>query len=318
VSRPHVARRVVALAGGVGAARFLSGLVRVMPPEELTVIVNTGDDRDFFGLRVCPDLDIVTYTLAGVVNTETGWGFHDDTTACLDALRRLRSDVWFKLGDRDLATHIHRSERLRAGATLSEVAREVAAAFGVRAELLPMSDRDAPTLVVRRDGTRTDFEEYMVRDGAPEDIAAVDLSAASAAPPAPGVLEAIEGARTVIVCPSNPIVSIGTILAVPGVRAALEARHDAVSISPLIGGAPVKGPADRLLRAVGAEVSSAGVAALYRGFCRGMVIDQRDAREREAVERTGLEVRVEETLMRTPEIAANLARTVLAFAGASA
>jgi LPPG:FO 2-phospho-L-lactate transferase len=310
-----MSRRVVALAGGVGAARFLSGLVRVLPPEELTVIVNTGDDRDFFGLRVCPDLDIVTYTLAGVVNTDTGWGFRDDTTACLDALRRLRSDVWFKLGDRDLATHIHRSERLRAGATLSEVVREIATAFGVRVELLPMTERDAPTRVVRGDGTRTDFEEYMVRDGAPEDIALVDLSAARASVPAPGVLEALARAEHVIVCPSNPIVSIGTILAVPGVRAALESRHDAVSISPLVGGAPVKGPADRLLRAVGAEVSCAGVANLYRSFCRAMVIDRRDAHEREAVAKLGLEVRVEETLMRTPEIAANLAQTVLALAG---
>ncbi len=310
-----MSRRIVALAGGVGAARFLSGLVRVLPPEELTVIVNTGDDRDFFGLRVCPDLDIVTYTLAGVVNPETGWGFRDDTTACLDALRRLRSDVWFRLGDRDLATHIHRTERLRAGATLSEVVREIATAFGLRVELLPMTERDAPTRVVRGDGTRTDFEEYMVRDGAPEDIAEVDLSAARRSVPAPGVLEALAGAEHVIVCPSNPIVSIGTILSVPGVRASLEARHDAVSISPLVGGAPVKGPADRLLRAVGAEVSSAGVASLYRSFCRAMVIDRRDAHEREAIERLGFAVRVEETLMKTPEIAANLAASVLALAG---
>src|SRR5512139_1277611 len=272
-----MARRVVALAGGVGAARFLSGLVRVLPPEELTVIVNTGDDRDFFGLRVCPDLDIVTYTLAGVVNRETGWGFKDDTTACLDALRRLRSDVWFRLGDRDLATHVHRTERLRAGVPLAAVAREIAAAFGVAAELIPMTEDDAPTRVVRADGTKTDFEEYMVRDGAPDDVREVDLSAAAASRPAPGVLEALERAETVLVCPSNPIVSIGTILAVPGVRARLEARHDAVSVSPLIGGAPVKGPADRLLRAVGAEVSSAGVAKLYRSFCSGMVLDQRDA-----------------------------------------
>ncbi len=308
-------RRVVALAGGVGAARFLSGLVRVLPPEELTVIVNTGDDRDFFGLRVCPDLDIVTYTLAGVVNTDTGWGFRDDTTACLDALRRLRTDVWFRLGDRDLATHIHRSERLRAGATLSEVVREIATAFGVRVELLPMTEHDAPTRVVRADGTRTDFEEYMVRDGAPDDVAEVDLSAARAAAPAPGVLEALSRAEILIVCPSNPIVSIGTILEVPGVRALVEARHDAVSISPLIGGAPVKGPADRLLRAVGAEVSSTGVAGLYRSFCRAMVIDRRDAHEQPAIERLGLAVRVEETLMRTPEIAATLARSVLELAG---
>lgn len=311
-----MSRRVVALAGGVGAARFLSGLVRVLPPEELTVIVNTGDDRDFFGLRVCPDLDIVTYTLAGVVDPETGWGFRSDTTACLDALRRLRGDVWFKLGDRDLATHIHRSERLRGGAGLAQVAREIATAFGVTAELLPMTEGDAPTRVVRADGTRCDFEEYMVRDRAPDDLSEVDLSAAAACAPGPGVLEALTRAETVIVCPSNPVVSIGTILALPGVRDLLEARHDAVSISPLVGGAPVKGPADRLLRAVGAEVSSAGVAKLYSSFCRGMVIDRRDAHERDAISRLGLEVRVEETLMRTPEIAANLARSVLELAGA--
>jgi LPPG:FO 2-phospho-L-lactate transferase len=309
---------VVALAGGVGAARFLSGLVRVLPQEELTVVVNTGDDRDFFGLRVCPDLDIVTYSLAGVVNRETGWGFAGDTVECLDALRRLRGDVWFRLGDRDLATHIHRSQRLRAGATLAEVTREIAAAFGLRIELLPMSDSPAPTIVVRRDGTRSDFEEYMVRDGAPDDVAALDLSAAAAAPPAPGVLEALASAEIVIVCPSNPLVSIGTILEVPGVRAALEARHDAVSVSPIIAGAPVKGPADRLLKAVGAEVSAAGVAKLYRRFCRGMVIDRRDTGLAREIESLGLRVRVEETLMRTPEIAAALAKSVLELAGRAA
>jgi LPPG:FO 2-phospho-L-lactate transferase len=313
-----VARRVVALAGGVGAARFLAGLVRVLPQEELAIVVNTGDDRDFFGLRVCPDLDIVTYTLAGVVNRETGWGFEGDTVRCLDALRRLRSDVWFRLGDRDLATHIQRSDRLRAGATLSEVTRELAAAFGLRVELLPMSDSPAPTMVVRRDGTRSDFEEYMVRDGAPEDVASLDLSAAREAKPAPGVLEALAEAEILIVCPSNPLVSIGTILEVRGVRARLEARHDAVSVSPIIAGAPVKGPADRLLRAAGAEVSAAGVARLYRGFCRGMVIDKQDAALAPEIESLGLRVRIEETLMRTPEIAAALAKTVLELAGRAA
>jgi LPPG:FO 2-phospho-L-lactate transferase len=309
---------VVALAGGVGAARFLSGLVRVVPQRELAVIVNTGDDRDFFGLRVCPDLDIVTYTLAGVVNRETGWGFDGDTVACLDSLRRLRSDVWFRLGDRDLATHIHRTDRLRAGASLSQVTREIAGAFGLEVELLPMSDSPAPTMVVRADGSRTDFEEYMVRDGAPEDVARLDLSAAAAAPPAPGVLESLERAEVVIVCPSNPLVSIGTILEVPGVRTRLESRRDAVSVSPIIAGAPVKGPADRLLRAAGAEVSAAGVAKLYRRICRGMVIDKRDSGLAREIESLGLAVRAEETLMRTPEIAAALARTVLELAGGRA
>jgi LPPG:FO 2-phospho-L-lactate transferase len=310
------ARPVVALAGGVGAARFLDGLVRVIDPEDLTAIVNTGDDRDFFGLRVCPDLDIVTYTLAGVVDRERGWGFAGDTFECLSALRRLRGDAWFALGDRDLATHVQRSARLAAGATLSQVTEELARAFGVRVQLLPMSDEATPTIVVREAGSRSDFEEYLVRDGAPADVARVDLATASRARPAPGVLEALEGARTVLICPSNPVVSIGTILAVPGVRERLERRRDAVAVSPIIAGRPVKGPADRLLPTTGVEVSALGVAALYRNLCRGFVIDREDAALAPAIEALGLEVRVEQTLMRDSAVAARLARAALELAGA--
>jgi LPPG:FO 2-phospho-L-lactate transferase len=305
---------VAALAGGVGAARFLDGLVRVMPPEELTVIVNTGDDRDFFGLRVCPDLDIVTYTLADVVDRTTGWGFAGDSFDTLTALRRLRSDIWFNLGDRDLATHIHRTQRLRDGASLTEVTGELSAAFGVRARLLPMTEDPATTIVVREDGTRSDFEEYLVRDGAPADVAAVDLSAAREARPGPGVLEALESAEIVLVCPSNPVVSIGTILALPGVRELLQARHDAVAVSPIIGGRPVKGPADRLLPTAGAEVSARGVAQLYRDFCRGMVIDRVDAALAPRIEALGMQVRSEETLMRDSKIASELAEATLELA----
>jgi LPPG:FO 2-phospho-L-lactate transferase len=310
------ARRIAALAGGVGAARFLDGLVRVIDPAELTVIVNTGDDREFFGLRVCPDLDIVTYTLAGVVDRERGWGLGGDTFECLAALRRLRPDVWFNLGDRDLATHVQRSARLAQGAGLVRVTSELCAAFGVRARLLPMSEDPAPTIVVREDGTRSDFEEYLVRDGAPADVAAVDLSAAAAARPAPGVLEALESADHMLICPSNPVVSIGTILAVPGVRARLERRRDAVAISPIIAGRPVKGPADRLLPCAGVEVSALGVATLYRGICAGMVIDREDAALAGPIEALGLTVRVEPTLMRDSSVAAQLARAALALAGA--
>jgi LPPG:FO 2-phospho-L-lactate transferase len=310
------AARVVALAGGVGAARFLDGLVRAMDPAELCVIVNTGDDRDFFGLRVCPDLDIVTYTLAGVVDRERGWGFAGDTFECLAALRRLRPDVWFNLGDRDLATHIQRSARLAAGAGLAQVTRELCAAFGVAALLLPMSEDAAPTLVVREDGSRSDFEEYLVRDGAPADVAEIDLAAAARARPAPGVLEALESARHVLICPSNPVVSIGTILAVPGVRARLERRRDAVAISPIIAGRPVKGPADRLLPCAGVEVSALGVAQLYRTFCSGIVIDREDAALAAPIEALGLAVRVEQTLMRDSQVAEQLARAALALAGA--
>ena len=308
------ARRVAVLAGGVGAARFLAGLVRVVPAREIAVIVNTGDDRDFFGLRVCPDLDIVTYTLAGAVRGDTGWGLEGDTFACLEALGRFRDDTWFRLGDRDLATHIHRTARLR-DATLSEVTREICRAFGVEVELLPMSDDPAPTRVIRRGGARIDFEEYMVRDGSPDDVEGIDLSAAAGAAPAPGVLEAIEGAETLIVPPSNPIVSIGTIRAMPAVEALLRARGDAVCVSPLIGGAPVKGPADRLLRGLGVEVSARGVAELYRPIARGMLIDVADRALAPEIEALGLAVRTERTLMRDSKIAAELAAAALELAG---
>ena len=310
-------RRVVVLAGGVGAARFLAGLVRVVPPRAITVIVNTGDDRDFFGLRVCPDLDIVTYTLAGAVRGETGWGLEGDSFACLEALRRFRDDTWFQLGDRDLATHIHRTARLGEGATLAQVTREICRAFGVEVELLPMTDDAAPTRVVRRGGVRVDFEEYMVRDGSPDDVEGIDLSAAAAATAAPGTLDAIQDAETLLVPPSNPLVSIGTIRAIPALEAALRDRGDAVCVSPLIGAAPVKGPADRLLRGLGIEVSALGVAKLYRPIARGMLIDSADAALAPRIEALGLSVRVEETLMRDSKIAAELAAAALELAGAA-
>jgi LPPG:FO 2-phospho-L-lactate transferase len=309
-----VARRVVALAGGVGAARFLSGLVQAVPPEELTVIVNTGDDRDFFGLRVCPDLDIITYTLAGRINRETGWGLAGETWHALEELRKFGGDTWFGLGDRDLATHIWRTRQLAAGATLVEVTREISRAFGVAVELLPMSEDPAASVILREGGTRTDFEEYLVRDGAPDDVAGVDLSAAQAAQPAPGVLEALDGAETLLLCPSNPVVSIGPIRAMPALEACLRRRRDAVGISPIISGKPVKGPADRLLRALGSEVSALGVARLYTPIARGLLIDREDRALVAPIEALGLEVRVEETLMRTPKIARALAESALALA----
>ena len=310
-------RKVVALAGGVGAARFLSGLIQVVPQEDLTVIVNTGDDRDFFGLRVCPDLDIVTYTLTGNVRGDTGWGLEGDTFACRDALAALRSDVWFALGDKDLATHIHRSARLAEGASLCEVTSEIATAFGLGLELLPMSEDPAQTIVVRKGGLRGDFEEYLVRDGAPDDVVDVDLSEARAAKPAPGVLESIHSAETLLICPSNPVVSIGTIRAVPGVEEALRERHDAVAVSPIIGGKPVKGPADRLLPVLGVEVTALGVAQAYREILKGIVIDLEDAALERPIADLGLSVRIEQTLMKDPKIARELAATALALASAT-
>jgi LPPG:FO 2-phospho-L-lactate transferase len=306
---------VVALAGGVGAARFLRGLVRAADPAALTIVVNTGDDRTFYGVHVSPDVDIVTYTLAGRVDAERGYGLAGDTFAVIDALAAYGHETWFRLGDRDLATCLHRTLRLRAGAGLALVTDEIRRAHGLACRILPMSDDACPTLVRLSNGARVHFEEYLVRDGAPDDVDAVDLSAAQAAHAAPGVLEALAAADAILVCPSNPIVSIGPILALPGVRDAI-ARSGApvVAISPIIGGMPVKGPADRLLRGTGAEVSARGVARLYAPWCHGFVLDQRDAEQVPDVEALGLAARAVDTLMRDVAISEALARACLALA----
>jgi LPPG:FO 2-phospho-L-lactate transferase len=305
---PHV----VALAGGVGAARLLAGLVRAVPPERLTIIVNTGDDRLFYGVHVSPDVDIVTYTLAGRVDRARGYGIEGDTTHVIEMLSSLGHETWFRLGDRDFAVCQHRTARLAAGAGLAEVTDEIRRALGVAVRILPMSEDACPTIVELSGDRRVHFEEYLARDGAPDDVEGVDLSAARAAAPAPGVLEALEAADAIVFCPSNPIVSIGPILAVQGVRDALQAaRAPAAAISPIIGGAPVKGPADRLLRAEGVEVSARGVAGLYRDLVKGYIIDERDAAQAPDVEAMGLRTRVVDTLMRDADVATALARTTL-------
>jgi LPPG:FO 2-phospho-L-lactate transferase len=306
---------IVALAGGVGAARFLSGLVRVVPPARVTAIVNTGDDHRFYGVHVSPDVDIVTYTLAGVVDRERGYGLAGDTTAVIETLASLGHESWFRLGDRDFAHCHHRTLALASGRGLADITDELRRAHGVAARILPMSEDPCPTYVELSGGRRVHFEEYLARDGAPDDVAAVDLAAARRAAPAPGVLDAIAGADAILVCPSNPVVSIGPILAVPGIAGAIRrARAPAVAISPIVGGAPVKGPADRLLRGLGVEVSPTGVAKLYRDVVRGFVLDARDAVHAPRIEAEGLRTRVTDTLMRDPEIAAALARTALELA----
>ena len=310
---PHAP--VVALAGGVGAARFLRGLVRAVPAEAVTAIVNTGDDRTFYGLCVSPDLDIVTYTLAGRVDAERGWGLAGDSFAAVDALGAFGHETWFRLGDRDLATCLHRTIRLREGAGLAAATDEIRRALGVATRILPMSEDPCPTIVELSGGRRLHFEEYLVRDGAPSDVEAVDLAAARAARPAPGVIDALRAARTILVCPSNPVVSIAPILAVPGVRDAI-ARSGApvVAISPIVGGAPLKGPADRLLRAIGAEVSARGVARLYRDLAQGFVLDCRDAEHVRDVEALGLRALAVDTIMRDAGASEALARATLELA----
>ena len=307
---------LAALAGGVGAARFLRGLVQVVAPEDITVVVNTGDDDWFHGLFVCPDLDTVTYTLAGAENPDTGWGLAGETFAAMDALDRYGLPTWFRLGDRDLATHLYRDERLRAGAPLSTIAAEIGAAWGVRSQLLPMSDdRVATRIDVRAgDGSVTELrmQEWFVRERAEPPVAAVRFDGVDRAAPAPGVLETLASAETIVVCPSNPVISIGPILAVPGVRDALRRRRDrVVGVSPIIAGAPVKGPADRLMGPLGMEVSCVGVARAYRDFCSALVIDAGDAARAAEIKALGVHAVVTDTLMRDARVAAALARNTL-------
>jgi len=305
-----------ALAGGVGAARFLRGLVEVVPPGEVTVIVNTGDDDRFHGLVVCPDLDSVTYTLAGAANSDTGWGLAGETFACMEALDRFGAPTWFRLGDRDLATHLYRTQRLQEGASLSEVASELARAWGVGPRLIPMSDDPVSTRIAVRDADgeliELAMQAWFVRERAEPPVAAVRFADADTAEPAPGVLEALAVAETILVCPSNPVISIGPILAVPGIRDALARRRDrVVGVSPIIAGAPVKGPADRLMGPLGIEVSCVGVARAYRDFCGTLVIDAHDADRAGEIEALGVRAVVADTLMRDARVAAALARHTL-------
>jgi LPPG:FO 2-phospho-L-lactate transferase len=307
---------LVALAGGVGAARFLRGLVQIVAPDDVTVIVNTGDDDWFHGLLVCPDLDTVTYTLAGAENPDTGWGLAGETFATMAALDRYRVPTWFRLGDRDLATHLYRSERLRAGAPLSTITMEIADAWAIRSRLLPMSDERVATRIDVRgsNGSVSELrmQEWFVRHRAEPPVAAVRFEGAAGARPAPGVLDALGDAETIVVCPSNPVISIGPIVAVPGVREALRRRRDrVVGVSPIIAGAPVKGPADRLMGPLGMEVSCVGVARAYRDFCSALVIDADDGGRAAEIEALGMRAVAADTLMRDARVAAALARHTL-------
>ena len=310
---------LVALAGGVGAARLLSGLVRVVDPGEVTAVVNTGDDLELHGLHISPDVDTIVYTLAGLHNRSTGWGVATESWTVMTELERLGGQAWFRLGDRDLATHLYRTQRLREGAALHEVTSEIARARGVGVRVLPMSDDPVRTRVVLDEdtegapaGTEVSFQHYFVglRHGVA--VRAVRFDGATAARPAPGVLEAIGAAETVVVCPSNPVVSIGPLLAVPGMREALAARRaQVVAVSPIVAGAALKGPADRLLAELGHESSAVGVARLHSEWVGTLVIDEQDARLKDAVEAEGVRAVVAPTIMASPQLAASLATVVL-------
>ncbi|MGH8909706.1 MAG: 2-phospho-L-lactate transferase [Egibacteraceae bacterium] len=307
--------RIVALAGGIGAARFLRGLVRAVDPAGLTVIGNTGDDLRLHGLHVSPDLDTIAYTLGGGVHPEQGWGRAEETFAVTGELaERYGLPPWFTLGDRDIATHLVRLEILRRGGTLSEATRVIARAWGLGFRLLPMTDDPVATRIRTVDGRELHFQQWWVGEHAEPAVARVWLEGAAEARPAPGVLEAIAEADAVVVCPSNPVVSIGTILDVPGIREALRSAV-VVGVSPIVGGQVVRGMADKLLPATGTATSALGVAQRYADFLNGWVIDHADAGAKSAVAALGIRVAVTDTIMASPGVTEALARVTLELAG---
>ena len=307
---------ICVLAGGVGAARLLVGLVRVVPPEEIVAVVNTADDVVLHGLHISPDLDTVTYTLAGAHNTDTGWGLAGETWEAMGALKSLGGPVWFSLGDRDLGTHLYRTGRLAEGAGLAEVTAEIATSFGLGVRLLPMTEDRVATMVTLAEGDRpgaeVGFQEWFVGLGHAVPVVGVRFDGVEVARPGPGVLEAIADAEVVVVAPSNPIVSIGPLLAVPGLTDALRARRDdTVAVSPIVAGAALKGPAARLMQDLGHEASVVGVAALYRDVAATLVVDTADASFAGAVEAAGMACVVTDTVMADSTVPAALAKTTL-------
>ena len=302
---------ITVLAGGVGGGRFLQGLVQVLPQREVTVISNTGDDLEMFGLHVSPDIDIVTYHLADLSPDEQGWGLAGDTFHALEALGRFGHPTWFHLGDRDLATNLHRTVLLRRGQTLSQATAEIARAFGLEVTILPMTDDRVRTRVVTDEG-ELDFQDYMVQRQADARVRGVQYEGVLEAKPAPGVIEAIMEAEGVVLAPSNPIASIGPILAVPGVRGALvQTKARVAAVSPIVGGAVIKGPADKMLSGMGMEVSAWQVGWLYEDFLDCLVIDHADAGQERRIAGLGLDVVVTDTIMKDRERKAALARTVM-------
>ncbi len=304
---------ITALAGGVGASKLLDGLNRAMSPEEISIIVNTGDDIEMFGLYIAPDLDIVAYTLAGVVNPDFGWGVNSDTFYCLDMLLRYADqERWFNLGDRDFATHIFRTDRLRKGQTLSQVTEQIAQTLGVKARLLPMTDTHTPTTILTAEG-EMHFQEYLVKHRAQPTVNSIRFENIESAKPAPGVAEAILESEAIIICPSNPLISIGPILAVPGTREMLKQTQAKVAvISPVVAGESLKGPTDQMLRNLGMDVSALQIAKLYEDITDIFILDKQDEALKPEIEQLGLKVVVTDTVMSNAAKKLELAETTLA------
>ena len=307
------AMKVCALAGGVGGAKLAAGLQDVLSPGDLSVVVNTADDFELWGLRICPDLDTVMYTLAGISNPETGWGIAGESFATLEMLERYGEEIWFKLGDRDLATHVLRTSHMRSGKTLTQITAGLSDALGVKSIVLPMSDDPVSTVLETPEG-RLEFQEYFVRRGQTDEVLGTWLRGIEEARLTESVLVSIGGADAIVLCPSNPVVSIGPILALPGMMEALASSSaPKVAVSPIVGGRALKGPADRMLASLGHEVSATGVARMYAGLVDGMVVDRIDEGERAGIEAIGMRALVTDSVMRGAEDRARLASATLEF-----
>ena len=306
-------KTITALAGGVGASKLLLGLYDVMDPCDLTIIVNTGDDIVLHGLKISPDLDIVTYTVADVIDPTKGWGYRGETFHALKRLAAFGRANWFNLGDRDLATHIHRTAMLAEGKSLTDSAESIRIALGVKSRILPMSDQPVPTIIGTDEGA-LHFQEYLVKRRTEPIVRGIRFEGVDAARPAPGVLEAIRSAHRIIICPSNPLISIGPILAVRGVREALRDRkEDVFAVCPIVGGKSLKGPSDTMLSQLGHEASAKGVAKLYSDFTGTFVIDPTDKSQAEAIRKMGMQAAIVPTVMKTRAQKRRLARTLLSL-----
>ncbi|MEM2911374.1 MAG: 2-phospho-L-lactate transferase [Candidatus Bathyarchaeia archaeon] len=303
--------KVVALAGGVGAAKLLRGLVKVVPPQRLVIIGNVGDDIELYGLHISPDLDIILYTLAGIVDETKGWGVSGDSFNCLDMLGRLGFETWFKLGDRDLAIHIARTKMLRDGLTLSQATAKLCEMLGVEANLIPASD-DPVRTKVQSDQLLLDFQEYFVKRGTANRVTKVFFEGAEKAKPAPGVIEALREAERVVICPSNPILSIAPILSISAIKNEVAAsKVPIIGISPIVGGKALKGPADRVMAGIGFEASAYGVAKFYGSLLSHFIIDEVDGQHKKRIENLGIKVTVTNTLMKSLEDSVRLAKVVM-------
>ncbi len=302
---------VTCLAGGVGAAKLLQGLINVMPQENLTVIVNVGDDIELHGLHISPDPDIIMYTLASIVDEEKGWGIQGDTFNFVSMLKQYGLETWFKLGDKDLATHVYRTCLIKEGVPLSGVIQKLCRALGLKINLLPVTNQKIVPQILTNTG-KMHFEEYLVKRGARDRVLDVTFEGAELARPAPGVIKSIQDADGIIVCPSNPIVSIGPILAVKEVRSALtETSAKVVAISPIVGGSTIKGPADKLMRGLGLDVSAFSVASLYRDFLDTFILDNIDEKMKENIAKLGIEPIATDTIMKSLQDKVNLATRTL-------